>query len=201
VTVVLAGPALERRVVTDSNGTFFLAGPPAVYSLTATLPGFDSFELRGITVEAGRHVDLNITLQLGCITPDLYIDNGLVATVKATAAVLLFRVSSTAPPAYRRLGHLCGDAYEYTATTIEMIKGIDLAAATTFTFVEFGGNQLELDGEYLGIFDWVPSAERFHPYRSYIARVAGGEVQCGGTNLPCGPVADVIATLRNLAAR
>ena len=82
VTVVLVGPDLDRRVVTDSYGTFFFSAPPAVYSVKATLSGFDSLELRGIRLEAGRHVDLPITLQLGCVTPDLHIDDGLAAAVK-----------------------------------------------------------------------------------------------------------------------
>ena len=202
VTVVLAGPGLERRVVTDSTGTYFVEGPPAVYSLTASLPGFDSFEVRGITVEAGRHVDLPITLQLGCITPDLYVDRGLAAAVKEADAVLLFRVASSAPPAYRRLGHFCGIAYEYTATVIERIKDIDRAAPMTVTFVVFEDRQFEVGAEYLAFFEREPRGQRLQVYSpSYIARIVGSEVPCGATSLPCGIVADVVETLRNLTGR
>ena len=202
VTVVLAGPGLERRVVTDSTGTYFVEGPPAVYSLTATLAGFESFDLRGITLEAGRHVDLPITLQLGCITPDLPVDSGLAATLKEADAVLLFRVASSAPPAYRRFGHFCGTAYEYTATVIESIKDIDPAAPMTVTFVVLEDPQFEVGAEYLALFAWEPSGQRFYVYSpSYVARIVGREVPCGATSLPCGTVVDVVETLRNLTGR
>ena len=202
VTVVLAGPGLKRRVVTDSTGTYFVEGPAGVYSLTASLPGFDSFEVRGITVEAGGHVDLPITLQLGCITPDLYVDIGLAAALKEADAVLLLRVVSSAPPVYRRLGNFCGIAYEYTATVIERIKDIDPAAPMTVTFVTFEDRQFEVGAEYLAFFERVPRGRRFHVYSpGYTARIVGSEVPCGATSLPCGIVADVVENLRNLTGR
>ena len=71
VTVEAASPALiekVRTVVSDGDGRFnIVALPPGVYSVTFTLPGFNTFKRDGINLTAGFSASVNADMQVGAL--------------------------------------------------------------------------------------------------------------------------------------
>src|SRR6266545_2638163 len=71
VTVEAASPALiekVRTVVSDGEGRFnIVALPPGVYSVTFTLPGFNTFKRDGISLTAGFSASVNADMQVGAL--------------------------------------------------------------------------------------------------------------------------------------
>ena len=201
VTIVITGPGVDARVVTDERGQFSVAAPPsagsAVYVLKATLPGFAS---REVIVSPRKPVEL--TLHLPCHLPDLIVDAGAAAVVNDADAAFLLRVDSVVPFAYRKIGNTCGPGFDVTATVTETIKDVAGRGSTRLSFVVFERPRLEVGSEYLGFFEWIPSEQRLYPYhRGYFAAIVGGEFACHHTTWPCGPVGGVIGILGELAAR
>jgi hypothetical protein len=69
VSVVNASNNEVTNATTDSTGTYSLPFlRPAVYKLTVTAPGFKQFTRENITVEVGRIVGIDVTLEVGAVT-------------------------------------------------------------------------------------------------------------------------------------
>src|SRR5437773_11518938 len=67
VTITLRNTetGVERAVTTEGAGSYrFPALQPGTYSLTATLPGFASAQLRDIVLTIGRNLRCGVTLKL-----------------------------------------------------------------------------------------------------------------------------------------
>jgi hypothetical protein len=71
VTVEAASPALIEKVrtaVADGEGRFnIVALPPGTYSVTFTLPGFNTFKRDGIVLTAGFAATVNADMQVGAL--------------------------------------------------------------------------------------------------------------------------------------
>jgi hypothetical protein len=57
ITATVPQTGLHRTAVSDANGQFRLAGlPPAIYDLTAELPGFSTQSRKGLALAIGQTV-------------------------------------------------------------------------------------------------------------------------------------------------
>jgi hypothetical protein len=92
VTVTAKSPSTTRPlvVVTDETGGYRLLNvPPAVYSVTAELPGFTTLVRENITVGAGLNLAIDFTLAVGALAESVKVtaDNPLLEASGATQAV------------------------------------------------------------------------------------------------------------------
>ncbi len=56
----------SRTAVTDGNGGFVMPElPPGAYTVSVTIPGFKTFEQRGLRLNVGQATDIDIQLQVG----------------------------------------------------------------------------------------------------------------------------------------
>jgi hypothetical protein len=69
VTLTHVATSVSRRMTASSEGYYaFLDLTPGTYNLTATARGFKTFSQSGITVQVGRAVTVNISLELGSVS-------------------------------------------------------------------------------------------------------------------------------------
>src|ERR1700688_1298138 len=55
----------SRSTVTDGSGGFVLPElPPGTYTVSVTVPGFKTFEQKGLQLSVGQTTDLNVQLQV-----------------------------------------------------------------------------------------------------------------------------------------
>jgi Carboxypeptidase regulatory-like domain len=68
VTALDPQTGLHRASVSDANGQFRLAGlPPAIYDLTAELPGFSTQSRKGLVLAIGQTVVFDFRLQVSAV--------------------------------------------------------------------------------------------------------------------------------------
>src|SRR5215469_16467802 len=68
VTALDPQTGLHRAAVSDANGQFRLAGlPPAIYDLTAELPGFSTQSRKGLALAIGQTVVFDFRLQVSAV--------------------------------------------------------------------------------------------------------------------------------------
>src|SRR5215471_11232659 len=68
VTAVDPQTGLHRAAVSDANGQFRLSGlPPAIYDLTAELPGFSTQSRKGLALAIGQTVVFDFRLQVSAV--------------------------------------------------------------------------------------------------------------------------------------
>ncbi len=76
-TVVLEGPALvsgQRTMVSDASGKFmFLSVPPGTYTVTTSLPSFNTDKVENVAVNAGSPVNLAIDLAIAASTGEIIV--------------------------------------------------------------------------------------------------------------------------------
>jgi outer membrane receptor protein involved in Fe transport len=66
VTVAGQGNGVTRTVATDEDGTFVVSNvPPGTVDLTATAAGFNELSRRGLVLEVGKTISLDLALSLG----------------------------------------------------------------------------------------------------------------------------------------
>lgn len=66
VTAKNQGTGQSRSTITDNSGTFVLPElPPGDYTISVTVPGFKTFEQKGLRLSVGQATDLHIQLQVG----------------------------------------------------------------------------------------------------------------------------------------
>jgi hypothetical protein len=94
ITITGTSPALigERQLFSDENGNYrMIALPPGVYTLTAELPGFATFQRDNIIVRAGTNLTVNIEMQVGALTETISVtaDTPMVETTSTVSAVAI----------------------------------------------------------------------------------------------------------------
>ncbi len=69
VTVTNAATGATRLVVTNETGTYFVSQlPPGTYDVSASLPGFRTQLMSGVSLPIGETVIVNLALEVGAIT-------------------------------------------------------------------------------------------------------------------------------------
>jgi Carboxypeptidase regulatory-like domain len=86
VTVTNEDTGLQRSAVTSGDGTFIIPTlPPGTYTLKAELQGFQAHTRKGLVVNVGQELSLNLTLQIG----------GLAESVTVTAQSPIVETTSS----------------------------------------------------------------------------------------------------------
>lgn len=84
VTVTNAATGATRLVVTNETGTYFVSQlPPGTYDVSASLPGFRTQLMSGVSLPLGETVIVNLALEVGAITDVV----GVIASVDAVNTV------------------------------------------------------------------------------------------------------------------
>ena len=84
VTVENAGTGAARTVITNETGTYTVAQlPPGTYNISASLPGFSTKLLTGVSLPIGETVVVNLALEVGQITDVV----DVIATIDAVNTV------------------------------------------------------------------------------------------------------------------
>src|SRR5687768_16936317 len=66
VTIINEGTQVSRDTTTNASGEYsFSAVPPATYTIRAGLPGFKTYERRGVRIATQQFLTLDITLEVG----------------------------------------------------------------------------------------------------------------------------------------
>ena len=69
VTVTNAATGATRLVVTNETGTYFVSQlPPGTYDVSASLPGFRTRLMSGVSLPIGETVIVNLALEVGAVT-------------------------------------------------------------------------------------------------------------------------------------
>ncbi len=90
VTVTNAATGASRTVITNETGSYTVAQlSPGVYNISASLPGFSTQVMSGVTLPVGGTVVVNLPLEVGAVTDvvDVISSVGAVNTVDAKLGV------------------------------------------------------------------------------------------------------------------
>ena len=205
VTLTVKGPGLAAEAISDGTGRFALEGlmqgPPATYTISASLPGFAPMEVRGVAANG----NVVVTLSVQCAEPDLYVDLGIAEAFRSASGAFLLRIEGVAPARHWTVGTICGDATEHIATVFEAVKDTRSSAPTTLRFLVFKNYRYEVGADYLALLEWEPSVGRYQIFMpSYVLPVRGGIIECEAlrTEFPCGSsVTETFDALRSLATQ
>ena len=205
VTLTVKGPGLAAEAISDGSGLFALEGlmqgPPATYTIRATLAGFAPMEIRGVAANG----TVVVTLSPQCAEPDLYVESGIAEAFRTASGAFLLRIEGVAPARHWTVGTICGDATEHTATVFEAVKDTRSPAHTTLRFLVFEDDRYEVGADYLALLEWEPSVGRYQILMpSYVLPVQGGIIECEAlrTEFPCGSsVTETLDALRSLATQ
>ena len=75
VTVTQTATAMTRTVITGANGEFvFTSLPIGPYRISATMPGFNTFEQTGIVLNVGDTRSVNIAMKIGAVTETIRVE-------------------------------------------------------------------------------------------------------------------------------
>ncbi|MCP5107936.1 MAG: TonB-dependent receptor, partial [bacterium] len=97
VAVEITGSKLvgKRTTVTTEVGSFRLMGlPPGGYNLTFTLEGFKTIKRRGIEVQLGRTIKLNVVMEMGNIRQEVVVE-GKSPTIDVRKSATAMNVTKT----------------------------------------------------------------------------------------------------------
>ena len=202
VQMSIAGPGalVRKEIFTDDNGRFAFAGvlpPPATYTVTARLPGFETVT---VMVRADEGVDSSFTirLHLECYEPDFEVVPDLRPLVAAADLVALVRVDSLERGQQARIGdEWCGPITIFRATIIEPVKDRRPQRSSSVRFVLPGQEgQFKRRDNYIAILQWHPATRAYRvTSRSFFALVRDGRLTEGARR----PIADVLSGLRSLS--
>src|ERR1035438_2465709 len=85
--VISAELAIDRTVVTESDGSYRFAGlPPGIYEIHATKTGFESEVSKNLEVTLNRVVVYDIPLQVGAVTQTVEVDSATPLLETATSS-------------------------------------------------------------------------------------------------------------------
>jgi outer membrane receptor protein involved in Fe transport len=88
VAVRNVATGITRELVTDDRGRYNApALPPGDYTVSATLPGFQKVERRGITLVIGQDAVINLTLTMGRIEEQIVVTGDAVSLDLTTGAL------------------------------------------------------------------------------------------------------------------
>ncbi|HKB09467.1 MAG TPA: TonB-dependent receptor [Vicinamibacterales bacterium] len=129
-----------RTLVTDDNGRYrALNLPPALYSVSADLPGFTSAKRDNLVVEIGRDVVADLTLKVGGVSEQVIVQ-GAATNVDLSSAVAGGVVSQTQIAELP----LNGRSFMQLAT---LQPGVAISRGTARDFTGgFGSTQLSIGG-------------------------------------------------------
>jgi hypothetical protein len=149
-TVVLTNEAtgVFREVTSGADGSYFASQlTPGRYRVAARLPGFKTFERRGLLLEVGKTLTINVTLPIG----------GLEENVTVTSVSPLVDLTSTevgGNVGTAELSELPAINRNYFSV-VALLPGVQFAPSTQMgndTIVSFGqttqNNNVSVDGGY-----------------------------------------------------
>jgi trimeric autotransporter adhesin len=111
VTVTNEATSVARDTLTNEVGEYnFPALAPATYAIRTTLPGYKTFERRGVRIATQQFVTLDLVLELGTVeeTVTVTADSPLIETSNASVSGVLDRESLEALPAPGRNAFMIG---------------------------------------------------------------------------------------------
>ena len=94
VTLTNEGTTVARDTVTNEVGEYsFPAVPPATYSVRTSLPGYKTFERRGLTIGTQEFLTIDLLLEVGTVEEEITVtaDAPLIETSNASVGDLLDR--------------------------------------------------------------------------------------------------------------
>ena len=111
VTVILTneGTTVARDTITNEVGEYaFPAVPPATYSVRTSLPGYKTFERRGITIGTQQFLTIDLLLEVGTVEEEITVtaDAPLIETSNASVGDNLDREILESLPAPGRAAFL-----------------------------------------------------------------------------------------------
>ncbi len=119
VTLTNEGTNISRTTVTNEVGEYpFVAVPPGVYSVKATLAGYKTFERKGLTIATQQFIILDIQLELGGIEEQVLVVGGapLIETSNASLGdVLSSEVIKALPSLTRNAFMMAAQAPTFSA--------------------------------------------------------------------------------------
>ena len=89
IAVINTGTNATANVVSSDSGTYSAANlPPGTYRIEATLQGFQTSKVEGITLNAGTTARVDVTLSLGSVSESVLVvaENAVVSTEDAKVA-------------------------------------------------------------------------------------------------------------------
>ena len=196
--VTLTTNDVVREVVTDPDGRFVFAElPPAAFTVTATLTGFQSAN-RTVVASVPGAVTIDFRLDAACLSTIRGNDWGLPTNIAAADAVLYVRIIDAGRPARLTSGGYCVEGQEHRATVVAAIKS-PVLRSDTIRLVRAGGRYNAGD-EYI-LFLHVHPSGAFVDFRDHAFQVEQGRVRWTRTDLPGvtdgSPVRQVLEGLRN----
>ena len=109
VTLTNEGTTVARDTLTNEVGEYaFVAVPPATYSIRTSLPGYKTYEQRGITIGTQDFITLDLSLEVGTIEEEITVtaDAPLIETSNASLGDSLDREILETLPAPGRNAYL-----------------------------------------------------------------------------------------------
>ena len=104
VTLTNEGTTVARDTITNEVGEYsFPAVPPATYSVRTSLPGYKTFERRGITIGTQQFLTIDLLLEVGTVEEEITVtaDAPLIETSNASVGDSLDREILETLPAGR----------------------------------------------------------------------------------------------------
>jgi hypothetical protein len=139
---------VRRSAITDDNGGFVLLDlPPAVYTLTAYLPGFELYT-REVAITAPGTLEIGATLRMGCLEDLVIVDQGVASALAEAEFVAHVRVVAVSRTRID-LGANCFNAQEYVADVLDVAKGASVAVTTRISFWRAGSAPRVPDNEFV----------------------------------------------------
>ena len=174
VTVTFAGNPSADTAVTGADGRFVIdtfVDSSRRYTLTASLPGFETVTRSRVSVSSWQTALGDITMRLGCADVDLVVTNGLAADARGADLVAHVRVESVAAEARAWRGErACVIAREVTA----QIQADTAGDAHRRVRLLIGPDRAPVPGdEFVGAFAWDSGAQRYTAF-VFGARVMNG---------------------------
>jgi outer membrane receptor protein involved in Fe transport len=167
VTVTAASPVAPRPVVavSEADGTYRLLNlAPGEYSVTAELPGFSRMERRGLVIQAGLNITVDLSLKIGALgeTLEVKADTPMLDSEKSSKTVNISGELQRALPLTARK-----DFSDYLEVTpgvtargfdqasggqVYMVRGTDIEShATLVDGADMGSFRQNWAGLYMGL--------------------------------------------------
>jgi hypothetical protein len=206
--VTITGPGLREEGITSGDGRFalpvFLQPPPASYTVTATLAGFEAASVTTRASEAGADAVITIRMRIGCLDgPPLVVSRELQETLEKADVVALVRLDSVERQQRGRFGDYCGPITTFAATIVEPIKDRRSQPVGTIRFVmQNHDSEFEQGSDYIAILQWQSGMRTYGVMSPYLLPVRNGWVESPAPGIvKSGPLAEVLSALRSITGQ